>query len=198
MNVIFTYRDTVSDHDQNAYLYNFQVLGNMNRSDEDIIMEFIKTDIFNKEVTVSPHLDWQNKSVWIGHNLLAFKFPLLSRDHFKQLSRKQLYDYLDTCTDGLPWYPSHLDTFLDEANLVKNAIDKCQCDLFFFISMDWFDEDGRFVNKTNTDLSPVRLKWLAEYDPVLWHYAHIYGYYIIIIWVDREHSIITVCELSWD
>jgi hypothetical protein len=197
MNVIGTFRDAVFKDYQNACLYNFQVLDSLDKSDEEVIMEFIKTDIFNKERAPNDP-DWFNNSVWIGHNLPAFNFPLLTRDHFKQWDKSQLYHYLDTCTDDLPWDSSSIDTFRQEAYWVKNEIDKCQSDLFFFISMDWFDENGRFVYKANTNLSPVRLKLAAEYDPVLNNYAHIYGYYIAFFWLDREHAIITMCELSWD
>jgi hypothetical protein len=198
MNVTFTYRDSIFIDSQNACLFNFQVLDGLDRSDEEVIMEFIKTDFFNRVQTLDDHPKWQNDSVWIGLNLPAFNFPLLIKDHFKEVNKTQLYHYLETCTNGLPWHPSQIEIFQNEAKWVKDGINKCHSDFFLFMSMDWFDENGRFANKANTDLSPVRLNPSGQYDPVLNSYAHIYGYYIIIFWVDREHSIISVAELSWD
>jgi hypothetical protein len=195
MNFVATYWDIFSEHNQTASLYNYQILDSLCGLDEDIIMELIKSDMFNCNYLADIPDSKKNFASFSG---TAFDFLLLTKDHFKRWDKSQLYSYLDTCTNGLPWSQSEFDTFQKEANWVKSEIDKCQSDFFLFISMDWFDANGMFVNKANTHLSTVMKKWDAIYDPVLYGNAHIYVYYMTFFWVDREHSIVTMCELLYD
>ena len=193
MEFVFRYRDFISMYYQNATKLYFQFFDSIDKTDEEIIIELIKSDLFNYN---SGHLNvpytefiksglfkgpsWDPYThEWKGLWNSPINFQLLDSNQFKRFNRTELNTFLSTYLMIRPWVERERCNFKDQVNWLKNDMDKCTSDIFFITCLEWFDKnDDILINGSK-----------IIYDNT---------YYMLLSWIDKQNNTIILCELDAD
>jgi hypothetical protein len=194
MNGLCTQINAFFEHYQNVEIHYFRLLDDLHGSDEEIMLNFIKTDTFEKsdaETYNSYFNGWHNQ---------AINFKLLESSHFLKFNRAELYNLLENClTPKENWTEHGINTFIKTVNWLKKDIEGCNASEFFVLNVGWFDENGNRIYNDGASLNKIRNPLgIAEGSIFGGKCVFIYLYYILVIWLDRETSMLTACELSSD
>jgi len=179
---------------QGVLIHYFRLLDDLRGSDEEIILNFIKTDTFEKS-DAETYNSYSN-----GWGNLAINFRLLESSHFLKLNRAELYNYLKNClTPEEGWTEHGISIFIKDVNWLKKEMERYDSNKYFVLNIGWFDENGNRVYDDGASENKIRNLNAIAKGTIFWdRCVFIYTYYILVIWLERETSTLAACEFLSD
>ena len=174
MDPIFVSQDFITKDFQNAHLARFYIPDGLDRSDNDIIISAIHTDLFINENEIEIAKQYPDDPFMDS----LFKYKLVETGDLQLMDKAELYAALDKGpAQMVSGTEEEKAVYRNNVKWLKADIDKQDADRYFVLSMDMFQQQHPIIN-------------IPE--------STVYKYFTTIFWLDRDLNILTCSELSYD